>query len=294
MMELPPPLLLQARRVVTAKADPPAQVSVAPDAENDHARAYAFGNVLARSRASRGLLDGTLTIFSSAVATPDQPPRNHLWVPHVFCWQHPDEAALAWELSPQEAIEKRLGPVAAVKRWAKQAKQLLRLVEMAAAEQGTVDPGVDDDYLSFRWILAHENEVGEALTRSVVSIEHVSLHVDPSEEEVVVSVLIEALGLIEIQRPNSISVPGRWLQAGSSKVHLNSRQRREGEHGFPGTSPNHICFAVDDLDAAEAALENAGIATTRAGSLGHQVWFSLSETTIELQPLRNQGTQSGS
>ena len=164
---------------------------------------------------------------------------------------------------------------------------------MAAAE-GTVDPGVDGDYLSFRWIVAHENEVAEALTRGAISIEHVSLHVDPAEEEAVAAVLIEALGLIEIQRPDSISVPGRWLQAGSSKVHLNSRRRRDGEHVFPGTSPNHICFAVDDLDAAEATLRDAGIETTRAGSLGHQVWFSLAGTTIELQPLRGREARSRS
>ena len=131
------------------------------------------------------------------------------------------------------------------------------------------------------------------LSVAVVGIEHVSLHVPAEEEDRVVEAFTIALGMVEIPRPVSIDVPGRWLQAGACRVHLNSRERREAERGFPGTAPNHVCFAVADLESAEEAIQAAGFETRRAGSLGGQVWFRLTGgTAIELQRLRSRGPSS--
>ena len=97
------------------------------------------------------------------------------------------------------------------------------------------------------------------------------------------AVLRDALELVEIPRPRTISVPGHWLACGSARVHLNAREGVAVE--AVGTAPNHICFAVNDLNAVQAAVEAHGFACQRGGSLASQVWFRLaSGTVIELQP----------
>jgi hypothetical protein len=170
-------------------------------------------------------------------------------------------------------------------RWARPPRQLLRLLELAAAEPEPVA-----GHLSLRWLLSHQELAAQRLTTDLIELEHVSLHVSHEEEDAVVDALVDALGMVEIPRPASISVPGRWLQAGSARVHLNSRAARQEEAGFPGTAPNHVCLAVADVHACECALQRAGLDTRRVGSLGTQVWMRLrSGTVIELQPRRPGG-----
>ncbi len=134
--------------------------------------------------------------------------------------------------------------------------------------------------------MANQELAAAALSEQSVAIEHVSIHVDATKEEEVVRVLTTALGLVEVPRPESIPVPGRWLQAGGSRVHLNFRTARGDEPGFPGMAPNHVCFAVADLEAVECALAQQGYATKRAGSLAQpQLWFRLpGGAVVELQP----------
>jgi hypothetical protein len=283
---LPPPLLVSD---LPAGSDRDGDV-VRPVSVEDGAlaRAYAFGRLLADGRRSRGLLDGPLSIFAAADAStaPPPAPAGQMWVPHVFCWERPDAPALAWELCAKDRLEALLGSGAdAVGRWAARPSLLLRLAALAGAASARPRSA---EHLSLRWILAHEAQVAELLSAGVVGIDHVSLHVAVDEEERVLRALTEALGLVEIPRPASISVPGRWLQAGTARVHLNSRTARAGEEGFPGTAPNHVCFAVGDLAAAERRLAALGFETRRAGSLGAQAWFRLaSGTVIELQPRRS-------
>ena len=121
-----------------------------------------------------------------------------------------------------------------------------------------------------------------------MALGHISLHVEPAKEDWIVQVLTSGIGLVEIPRPASISVAGRWLQCGNSRVHLNSRREaKAGEAAFPGTAPNHVCFVVADLAAAERELRTRGIATKRAGSLEQpQLWFLASPggSFVELQP----------
>ena len=311
-LALPAPLVVRADTAREANE----RVMVADMKGNEAVRARAFGAILARSRSARGVLDGVLEIF--AAEDPLEPPAfagpGAMWVPHVFCWERLDQPALAWERCSAADAEQRIGgTVEQLARWAEQPQLLLALLRMAttdtrggrtASTEGNSVPASGGaasisrrgemgcaapvgTHLSMRWITANEAQVAEWLSRGVVGVEHVSLHVAVEEEPRVARMLIEALGLIEISRPTSIRVPGRWLQAGAVRVHLNSRAVEAGEEGFPGTAPNHVCFAVADLDSAERAVRDAGFQTRRAGSLGQQVWFRLaSGTAVELQPLR--------
>lgn len=286
MNGLPPPLLIMPGQ---AESTPPAITLLGDsDTSADRDLAASFGRALAAARAARGI-DDHLTLNTELGG--DRPPEDarKAWVPHVFCFETLDRPLLIWEQCDRDGIEEKLGAsLADVDRWAKRPDLLLKLVGLAAANGQFVEVYSHQPHLSFRWVLEHQEESAEILSEGVVKIEHVSLHVDPAEEEAVVDLLVEALGLVEIPRPTQITVPGRWLQAGHSRIHLNSRAGDERESDFPGPRPNHVCFGVRDVDAAERALEAAGIPTRRAGSLEQQLWFRLSGMSIELQPLAPQ------
>jgi catechol 2,3-dioxygenase-like lactoylglutathione lyase family enzyme len=96
----------------------------------------------------------------------------------------------------------------------------------------------------------------------------------------------DVLGLELAPRPEIPGVPGNWFTAGDGQVHVI---------GAPplgvGIDPigNHYCLAVDDLDAAIAELDAAGIAFLGAGQAGPdgvvtQVWVTdPAGNTVELQ-----------
>jgi catechol 2,3-dioxygenase-like lactoylglutathione lyase family enzyme len=90
------------------------------------------------------------------------------------------------------------------------------------------------------------------------------------------------LGLGDLPRPEIPGVDGHWFAAGDVQVHLVDAP------GGPGpirpTGP-HVCFGVEDLDAALAELEAEGIDYTR-GAQGStvQIWIvDPSGNTVELQ-----------
>lgn len=284
---LPPPLVVAPSDV---SAERRADLEVILGDGADRVRAEAFGAVLARSRAARSVLEDRLQIFAADDVTipPPVAEEGKIWVPHVFFWEPSERPALAWELCDQNGVEGRLGyPLDAVARWAARPQLLLRLLSMAAAGDRSQATGEPDEHLSFRWVLSHEDAAAQMLCSEVVCIDHVSIHLSADDEDRVARLLCDGLGLVEIPRPASITVPGRWLQAGNCRIHLNSRAQRRGEPTFPGTAPNHVCFAVGNLDVAERAVRQAGFQIRRAGSLGHQLWFQLpGDTVIELQPLR--------
>lgn len=276
-MALPPPLLVEAG----VEAEPDNRVSV--EGPIDSELAFAFGNALLTSRRTRGF-DDPLALGGDERPAPVD---GQVWIPHVFCYETLSRLALVWERLPLDELDAKLGAsLADVERWATRPQLLLRLLSIASSASRFVETSGTQVHLSFRWIMANQEEAAEAASEGVVDIEHVSIHVHPDEEETVVELLVQALGLIEIPRPREITVPGRWLQAGRSRIHLNSRAAHTDETDFPGPRPNHVCFGVSDLSAAEVALEAAGVPTRRAGSLGKQLWFRLAETMIELQPLR--------
>jgi catechol 2,3-dioxygenase-like lactoylglutathione lyase family enzyme len=265
---------------------PDPRVKVSEDPRCDTKRAQAFGTALVAAREARGLLCGPVFIF--AAAEPEPPAGmsepGTLWVPHIYRWRRDGESGIAWELQEENQVGSTLDAEPSdVRRWAARPGQLLRLAELA----GPNTEGGTSDHLSMRWVLANEAAAAAALSTEHIALEHVSLHVSPEEESRVAAALVDGLGMIEIARPPSIKTPGRWLQAGLTKVHLSSRDTRPAEPGFPGTAPNHVCFAVTDFEAAVIAVERAGFPIVRAGSLGSQAWFRLATgTTIELQQRR--------
>jgi catechol 2,3-dioxygenase-like lactoylglutathione lyase family enzyme len=96
----------------------------------------------------------------------------------------------------------------------------------------------------------------------------------------------DVLGLDTTWRPEIPGVTGAWFQAGEVQVHL------VGSEPLPdGIDPGapHVCFGVEDLDAAVAELDTAGIAHIEASQDHHgravrQVWFTdPSGNVIELQ-----------
>ena len=95
----------------------------------------------------------------------------------------------------------------------------------------------------------------------------------------------EILGLSTADRPD-IGIPGAWLDVGDAQLHLV---------GFPSgvgdidPSRHHICYGVDDLTAAMADLDAAGVAyVTATQDQGHRRVEQLfcvdpSGNTVELQ-----------
>lgn len=282
-MTLPPPLL-----VTTGDRKPDARIAVVGSVEDplERRRALAFGHVLSKARAVRGL-DRPLDLQPTQNGDRPTAQEGKVWVPHMACFDGLADRGLVWERCDEGDVEEKLGaPLGDIERWASRPEVLLRLLSLAAAGGRFVEAESGQAYLSFRWVLDHQEQAAAAATEGLVAIDHVSIHVDPDEEAAVADLLIGVLGLAEIPRPLAITVPGRWLDAGSGRVHLNHRSAHPGESGFPGPKPNHICFSVADLDAAEQALEAAGVPTERAGSIGDQLWFRLAGTAIELQRLR--------
>jgi len=280
---LPPPLLVAADGGGNRSAGP--KVNVLRREGCDVPRAEAFGAILAAAREARG--DSQEIVLFAASDPARHPPAavdGQVWLPHVFCWRSPRNAALAWEISTEARLPD-LAEASAddVLRWAQRPDLILRLCHLAGDAVAPEEP--QQQHLSFRWLMANQETAAAALADEAVALEHVSLHVDAAHEAAIVRALTTAIGLVEIPRPASITTPGRWLQAGNCRVHLNSRSARGGEQGFPGTAPNHVCFAVADVPAVARALEQQGFATEQAGSLSQQqVWLRLpGEIVIELQ-----------
>lgn len=282
MNEVPPPLFIHVPVEVEPALDKRHLIDVRGPRQN---LTLAFGAILLASRTERGW---TAPLILHGGDTRPAPVAGGIWIPHVCCAGESRQPTLVWELSSKSGVEEKLGATfAAAERWARQPGAILEIASRAGLRNGVVEEGDTRIHLSLRWILANQDVAAEVATTARVAIDHVSLHVSPDEEDAVVRLLVDALGLAEIPRPAKIRVSGRWLQAGQSRIHLNSRSVNPGEADFPGPRPNHICFCVPDLDAAEAALKAAGVATRRAGSLGQQLWFRLAGASIELQPLGN-------
>jgi catechol 2,3-dioxygenase-like lactoylglutathione lyase family enzyme len=79
----------------------------------------------------------------------------------------------------------------------------------------------------------------------------------------------EALGLEEVPRPPNFTFAGAWFRVGEDEIHLLAEADTTGSAGTgdPGSSAafglaHHLAFEVDDLDAACARLEEAGVPLT--------------------------------
>jgi catechol 2,3-dioxygenase-like lactoylglutathione lyase family enzyme len=96
----------------------------------------------------------------------------------------------------------------------------------------------------------------------------------------------DVLGLDTTWRPEVPGVPGAWFEVDGIQLHLvGSEPRPEGID--PGAQ--HVCFGVDDLDAAVAELDAAGVAHIEGsqdhhGTVVRQVWITdPAGNVVELQ-----------
>jgi glyoxylase I family protein len=115
----------------------------------------------------------------------------------------------------------------------------------------------------------------------VTRIHHASVSTTGKHEETQ-RFYTDVLGMSLAPRPD-LGVNGCWLEAGTSgQVHLI-----DAEPLGSGIDPigHHYCLAVDDLDAAVADLEKAGVEHFRIGEgTGAQVFVTdPAGNTIELQ-----------
>ncbi len=89
-----------------------------------------------------------------------------------------------------------------------------------------------------------------------------------------------ALG--DLPRPEIPGIEGHWFAVGEAQVHLVDAPAGPGPIRPAGP---HVCFGVEDLEAAVAELEAEGIEYTR-GAQGTtvQIWIvDPSGNTVELQ-----------
>jgi catechol 2,3-dioxygenase-like lactoylglutathione lyase family enzyme len=90
------------------------------------------------------------------------------------------------------------------------------------------------------------------------------------------------LGLDDDARPVIPGIDGHWFAAGHAQLHLVDADA--GPQAIKPAGP-HVCFAVEDLPAAVAELEESGIPYVE-GAQGTtvQIWFvDPAGNTIEIQ-----------
>jgi len=96
----------------------------------------------------------------------------------------------------------------------------------------------------------------------VKQIDHVTLVSADLEKSV--AFYSGMLGMEVVPRPD-FPFPGRWLQAGSTQIHLNEVSEEAGSSGVitnGGTSPArgiHIAFEVEDFEAALEFIESRSV-----------------------------------
>lgn len=99
----------------------------------------------------------------------------------------------------------------------------------------------------------------------------------------------DVLGLEPAERPDIEGIPGSWFTVGEAQVHVVGAPP-SGDAIDP--IGNHYCLAVDDIDAAVAELDAAGIPYVRAGQGPRgeivQIWIvDPAGNTVELQQDRS-------
>lgn len=119
---------------------------------------------------------------------------------------------------------------------------------------------------------------------SEMRILHVSFHVPMQELATCIDFLTRVVGLVEVERPQSVTVPGAWLQVGNAQVHLNARDMEVTSPGR-GSAPNHLCLAVPDLNVVVERLDAVGFHHETSGTVGvRQVWLrGPANLVVELQ-----------
>lgn len=91
----------------------------------------------------------------------------------------------------------------------------------------------------------------------VTQIQHITLYVPREAQAAAEHFYGEVLDLPRIPRPPAFGgeATGAWYELGGVQIHISLQSRPEDAN--PG-SVRHVCYMVDDLGAAEAALRAAG------------------------------------
>jgi catechol 2,3-dioxygenase-like lactoylglutathione lyase family enzyme len=116
----------------------------------------------------------------------------------------------------------------------------------------------------------------------VTRILHVSVNVTGALESTR-DFYADRLELGSAPRPTIPGVAGHWFSVGAAQLHLVDAPH----HGAPAIDPTgpHVCFGVEDLDAAVRELDDASIPYEQ-GRQGDtlQIWITdPSGFTVELQ-----------
>ncbi len=115
----------------------------------------------------------------------------------------------------------------------------------------------------------------------VTRVLHHSLNVE-GRLDPTVAFYRDLLGVPEEVRPTIPGVGGHWFAAGDTQLHLVDAPAGEGPIRPTG---HHVCFAVSDLGAAVAELDEIGVEWVRAfQGTTEQVWLcDPAGNTVELQ-----------
>lgn len=91
-------------------------------------------------------------------------------------------------------------------------------------------------------------------TNMVTALHHVNITVPPELEQATIEFYGAVLRLERIPKPSTSRQSGAWFQIGPNQLHLSVENEERGP-----LSSGHVCFAVDNLNAAEARFRAAGV-----------------------------------
>jgi catechol 2,3-dioxygenase-like lactoylglutathione lyase family enzyme len=91
----------------------------------------------------------------------------------------------------------------------------------------------------------------------ITGLDHVQIAVPPELEEAAIAFYGGTIGLKRLPKPEGTGdTRGAWFDAGNVQLHLGIQ-----EGNFKPATKAHPGLLVEDLNAAMAALEEAGVAT---------------------------------
>ncbi len=91
----------------------------------------------------------------------------------------------------------------------------------------------------------------------IIALDHVQLAMPPGEEARARHFYGELLGLAEVAKPEPLAARGGcWFEGEGLAVHLGVQR------DFAPSRKAHLCFQVDDLEAARQTLLRGGVPIT--------------------------------
>ena len=86
-----------------------------------------------------------------------------------------------------------------------------------------------------------------------IALHHVNVTVPAQLEAATKEFYGSVLGLRQVPKPPTARQSGAWYQIGATQLHLSVEDEPPGS-----LSSRHVCFMVDDLDATEKRVRDAG------------------------------------